>query len=68
MSAHWNKIKCKVYVLQGLNDKMVPPMNADFVERKLPEHQRIVIKMKGKNHFITFTDQTIVVKHILQFI
>lgn len=68
MSAHWNKLKCKVYVLQGLNDKMVPPMNADFVERKLPEHQRIVIKMKGKNHFIPFTDQTMVVKHILQFI
>lgn len=68
MSNQWDKVLCNVYVLQGLNDKLVPPINADFIAKKLPEHQRIVIKLKDKNHFIPFTDQPIVVKHILQFI
>jgi predicted alpha/beta hydrolase family esterase len=68
MSKQWDKVLCDVYVLQGLSDKLVPPINADFIARKLPEHQRIVIKMKDKNHFIPFTDQPMVVKHILQFI
>jgi pimeloyl-ACP methyl ester carboxylesterase len=68
MSNDWDKVKCKVYVLQGLEDKLVPPLNADFIANKLPQHQRIIIKLKDKNHFIPFTDQSLVVNHILQFI
>ena len=68
MSTQWDKVLCNVYVLQGCNDKLVPPVNADFIAQKLNEHQRIVIKLKDKNHFIPFTDQPTVVNHILQFI
>lgn len=46
----WKKIKCKVSVIQGLEDPLVPPGNADFLERQLPHAH--VVRVPGLNHFV----------------
>lgn len=68
MEEKWDQVKCPVYVLQGEKDMLVPAGNADFIKNRLPVEQTTIIKLKGKNHFIPFSDPDILTSNLIKFI
>jgi len=51
----WKGVRVPVRVLQGLDDDLVPPGNADFAERMLPPGLLTVTRIPGMNHFIPWS-------------
>lgn len=52
----WPKLRCKVLVIHGEKDKMVPVGNAAYAEKMYPKtgsYRQVILK--GKNHFIPWT-------------
>ncbi|MCE9600329.1 MAG: alpha/beta hydrolase [Spirochaetia bacterium] len=60
----WKNIKCSVSVIQGLDDTLVPPGNADFIEKQLPQAR--IIRVPGLNHFVPWARPDLVKKEILR--
>lgn len=48
----WSKLTLPVEVIQGLDDDLVPPANADFAERVLKPAQLRVTRVPSMNHFV----------------
>jgi pimeloyl-ACP methyl ester carboxylesterase len=48
----WSSVKMPVRVIQGLDDDLVPPENADFAERMLTHAELKVTRIPGMNHFV----------------
>jgi pimeloyl-ACP methyl ester carboxylesterase len=48
----WSRVSCPVTVVQGLEDDLVPPGNADFAERQLPPDRVRIERYPGETHFI----------------
>lgn len=48
----WSALRRPVWVLQGMQDKLVDPRTSDYAERRLPEDWRRVIRMKDAGHFV----------------
>lgn len=56
MSADWNKISCKVHIIQGGKDNLVAPGNYDFAKEKLAGKKNVTLTFIPKeDHFIPFT-------------
>lgn len=64
----WKNIKCPVIVLQGKNDKLVPPGNADFAKRMLTNAPVTVVLQENVNHFIPWTHPELIQQAILQLL
>lgn len=52
LAPEWRRIRCPMFVLQGLDDRLVPPANADFVERLVPPDRLEVIRVAEAGHFL----------------
>jgi pimeloyl-ACP methyl ester carboxylesterase len=51
----WKGIKIPVRLIQGLDDDLVPPENADFAERVLIHADLKVTRVPGLNHFVPWS-------------
>ncbi len=68
MEALWPNIKCKVAIIQGGDDKLVPPGNADYAEKMLVNASEVeVIRLPKENHFIPFTKPKLITDILLRF-
>jgi pimeloyl-ACP methyl ester carboxylesterase len=48
----WASLTLPVRLIQGLDDDLVPPANADFAERVMTHAQLKVTRVPGLNHFV----------------
>jgi pimeloyl-ACP methyl ester carboxylesterase len=55
MLPDWARIGAHVTVLQGLQDSLVPPANAQFIEHMLAGKDLEVRRIPDQNHFIPWT-------------
>lgn len=59
----WKNIQCEVSVIQGLDDTLVPPGNADFLKAHLPQAR--VVTVPGLNHFVPWARPDLIKTEIL---
>ena len=53
MLPDWTKISAKVVIIQGIDDDLVPPANADFLVAHLKQEQILKLNLvSGLNHFV----------------
>lgn len=64
----WKNIKCPVIVLQGLEDNLVPPGNADFAKRMITNAPVQIVLKDQVNHFIPWTHPEMIQQAILQML
>lgn len=48
----WKAITAQVHVVQGLDDELVPPENADFIEKQLAPKKVDVTRIPQQGHFL----------------
>lgn len=65
MIPQWEKIRLPVTVIQGLQDDLVPPGNAAFLEKMLINAKIEVIRDPGMNHFIPWKKPALIRTAIL---
>ena len=54
MSTEWQKINCKVTIIQGGKDNLVAPGNIDFAKEKLKGKDAVFHFIPNEDHFIPF--------------
>ena len=64
----WKEITCRVIVIQGMSDELVPAANADFAERMLTGAQVEVVRVDGMNHFVPWSNPELIHDAILKII
>jgi pimeloyl-ACP methyl ester carboxylesterase len=64
----WKEITCRVIVIQGLSDELVPPANADFAERMLTDAEVEIVRVEGMNHFVPWSNPELIHDAILKMI
>lgn len=63
----WNQVRAKVFVIQGLKDKLVPPENSEYLQRKLPKDLLISNrKIEDAGHFIIWQNPKLIIEAILE--
>jgi pimeloyl-ACP methyl ester carboxylesterase len=68
MEKDWSIVFCKVTILQGKKDRLVPYENAIYAERKLVNAKEVKVKLlDNENHFIPFTKPELITKELLAF-
>ena len=68
MESLWKQITCKVVIMQGGEDDLVPPDNADYAEKMLINAKSIkVLRLPNENHFIPFTKPELLTEVLLGF-
>lgn len=68
MEKDWSIVFCKVTILQGTKDRLVPYENAIYAERKLVNAKEVKVKLlDNENHFIPFTKPELITKELLAF-
>ena len=68
MEPFWKNISCKVVIMQGQDDNLVPPRNADYAEKMLVNASELkVIRLAEMNHFIPFTKPELMTDVLLSF-
>ena len=69
MMPGWKNIKARSIIIQGEEDKLVPPGNADFAKKMLTESEGVEVMMiKGGNHFILWSEIELVTQAILKLL
>lgn len=61
----WAGLQAPVQLIQGLDDGLVPPANADFAERVMPKARLKVLRLPGMNHFIPWKRYDLVKQALL---
>jgi pimeloyl-ACP methyl ester carboxylesterase len=65
----WANITCPVTVLQGTEDKLVDPGNADFAKRVVTNSRRLQVDMlEGDGHFIMWSKEPLIAQKILEIL
>jgi len=68
MESLWKNINCKVIIVQGGDDNLVPPGKADYAEEMLVNAIEVeVIRLPKENHFIPFTKPELITDILLCF-
>jgi pimeloyl-ACP methyl ester carboxylesterase len=66
MMPMWASIRVPVIVIQGENDKLVPPGNAGFAEKMLVNAPTTIWMIPEMNHFIPWSRPELIQQAILQ--
>ncbi|MGC4023355.1 MAG: alpha/beta hydrolase [Cyclobacteriaceae bacterium] len=65
----WNKITCKVIVIQGKKDNLVSPGNADFAKKMLINASSVDLVIKDDmNHFVPWQHPELIREAILKML
>ncbi|MBK8397273.1 MAG: alpha/beta hydrolase [Leptospiraceae bacterium] len=64
----WKDLKTPMVVIQGDNDSLVPPGNADYAERMYPDKSKLKIVRGDMNHFLLWNEYELVKREILELI
>jgi pimeloyl-ACP methyl ester carboxylesterase len=67
MLPRWGEIKIPVTVIQGDNDDLVPPENADFAKRELTHAQLTVVRVPNQGHLIPWQRPELMAQAILGY-
>ncbi len=69
MLPFWNRIKIPVTYIQGAEDDLIYPSNAQFARKKLVNAPSLDITLiPNRGHLITFTEKEFIEKSILQML
>lgn len=63
----WANIKCPVHLVHGDKDDFVPVENIDFCKKMLQNAPTQTTILKGKDHFIVWTDYPIIQNILVSF-
>lgn len=67
-SVHLAEIKSPITLIQGEDDWLVPPGNADFIKKQFTGVKNIeIIRLKQQGHFLPWEQYDLVKKHILKY-
>ena len=61
----WSKIRVPVVLIQGMEDDLVDPGNADFAERVIGDGQLKVVRVDGEGHFILWENTPLIKGELL---
>jgi len=65
----WNKIDQRVTVIQGEEDRLVPPENADFAKRVMIKAKDLnIIRLPGMGHFLPWKRYELVKSQIIKLL
>ncbi|MEQ9660727.1 alpha/beta hydrolase [Fulvivirga sp.] len=60
MLPDWSKINIPVIVIQGMEDELVPPGNADFAKEQLSNAKVKVVLIEDMNHFVPWSNPELI--------
>ncbi|MEQ8242995.1 alpha/beta hydrolase [Fulvivirga sp.] len=60
MLPDWSKINIPVIVIQGMEDELVPPGNADFAKQQLTNAKVKVVLIEDMNHFVPWSNPELI--------
>lgn len=66
--SHLQDISLPVSVIQGMDDRLVPAANADYIEAKFTHADVEIKRYPGLNHFIPFSRRDLVIDAILELV
>jgi pimeloyl-ACP methyl ester carboxylesterase len=64
----WKNVRCPVIVIQGTEDDLVPPENADFAKKMLVNAPVEVVMVDGMNHFVPWSHAYLIHDAILKML
>ena len=64
----WKNLKTPMTIIQGDNDSLVPPHNADYADKMYPDKSKLKIIRGDMNHFLPWNQRELVKKEILGII
>ena len=64
----WQNLKTPMTIIQGDNDSLVPPHNADYAQKKYPDPSKLKIIRGDMNHFLPWNQRELIMKEILGII
>lgn len=68
-SSHlWKNIQSPITLMQGDNDSLVPPGNADYAEKMYPDKTKLKIIRGDMNHFLIWNQYELVKQEILEIV
>ncbi len=68
MKSNWSEIKAPTIIIQGGQDKLVPPGNAAFGKKMLTNASVEVIMVEDMNHFVPWNNPQLIKKAILDLL
>ncbi len=68
MLSEWSKIKAPVIVIQGMNDNLVAPGNAEFARRMMVNADVELVIKNDMNHFVPWTNPILIREAVLKLI
>jgi pimeloyl-ACP methyl ester carboxylesterase len=67
MIPYWSAVKAPTIIIQGLQDDLVPPGNADFAKKMLINAPVEIMLVKDLNHFVPWKRPDLIREAILKF-
>lgn len=64
----WRNLQSPLTVIQGDNDYLVPPRNADYAESMYPDKSKLKVIRGDMNHFIPWNQYTLIQREILAIV
>lgn len=65
----WPQVKCRVKIIQGTSDNLVPPGNAIFAKKMLSQAKSVDLTMReGMNHFVPWEHPELIRTAILELL
>lgn len=68
MVSSWSSVRTKTIIIQGEEDSLVPAANADFAEKMMTEAPLEVVRVKGMDHFVPWSNPSLITNAILKMV
>ena len=64
----WDRIRAPISLIQGMDDRLVYPGNADYAEARMPPEQLRVLRLRDAGHFVLWKQVDTVVGELRQLL
>lgn len=64
LDAHWSALRRPLIAIQGEKDPLVDPRSADYLEARAPKQWMRIVRAKGMDHFLMWTQPALVMQEI----
>ncbi len=68
MLPYWKNIKAKAIIIQGTQDSLVPPANAEFTKKNLSHTEVKIVYEEGMDHFVPWSHPHLIKHAVLELI